>query len=617
MAIKNIQLPDGTTVPLAGSSSAIDEATEEASGLMSATDKVKLDGISSGANAADVDYDTANHKFTKTVDGTSSDIITAADLKEELGLDHVNNTADLDKPISTATQTALDGKLASSLKGAASGLAELDSNGKVPVSQLPSYVDDVQEYETTGEFPLTGEAGKIYVAQNTNRTYRWGGSDYVEISASLALGETSSTAYRGDRGADAYAHAVTNKGSAFTSGLYKITTNAEGHVTGATAVQKSDITALGIPGSDTTYTFTDNNPTLSWGTKSKVATVGGVDINVTMPANPNTDHYAWSDITGKPSTFAPTIGSTATTAAAGNHTHTLSIATDSGTNQLTMAANTKYKITAGGSTYIFTTPPDNNTTYESKSAASGGTAVSLVTTGEKYTWNNKSNLSIGTTASTAAAGNHTHGLSMATSSGTNQITLAASTKYQLTAGGSTYIFTTPPNTTYSNLNQFTNGPGYITGITKKMVTDALGYTPPTSDTNTTYSAGSNITLSGTTFSLTKANVTGALGYTPLSSHQSLSRCVKRIITQGNPASITFDSSNTWTANADGFLIITINPTVVSGGYLRIAVMGVAMECNSHNDYSQSIMVPVLNGYVVTKIRQGTCTYNAYFYSVAY
>lgn len=92
------------------------------------------------------------------------------------------------------------------------------------------------------------------------------------------------------------------------------------------------------------------------------------------------------------------------------------------------------------------TPPTTNTTYSSLAAASGGTAVSLCTTGEKYTWNNKSNLAIGTTASTAAAGNHTHGLSIAADSGTNALTLAASTKYKLTAGGSTYIFTTPPNT---------------------------------------------------------------------------------------------------------------------------------------------------------------------------
>ena len=146
------------------------------------------------------------------------------------------------------------GAIDASLKGANSGVAELDSNGKVPASQLPSYVDDVEEYTSINDFPVTGETGKIYIALDTNITYRWGGSIYVVIGSSLALGETDSTAYRGDRGAAAYAHAVTNKGSAFTSGLYKITTNSEGHVTAATAVQKSDITDLGVPSSDTTYT---------------------------------------------------------------------------------------------------------------------------------------------------------------------------------------------------------------------------------------------------------------------------------------------------------------------------------------------------------------------------
>lgn len=61
---------------------------------------------------------------------------------------------------------------------------------------------------------------------------------------SLALGETSSTAYRGDRGAAAYAHAVTNKGAAFSSNLYKITTNSEGHVTAATPATSADIVAF-------------------------------------------------------------------------------------------------------------------------------------------------------------------------------------------------------------------------------------------------------------------------------------------------------------------------------------------------------------------------------------
>ncbi len=78
--------------------------------------------------------------------------------------------------------------------------ANLSNNGKVPANQLPSYVDDVLEYGTFNTFPTTGEDGKIYVAQDTNLTYRWSGTRYVEVSQSLALGETSTTAYPGDKG---------------------------------------------------------------------------------------------------------------------------------------------------------------------------------------------------------------------------------------------------------------------------------------------------------------------------------------------------------------------------------------------------------------------------------
>lgn len=87
-----------------------------------------------------------------------------------------------------------------STKGQPSGLAELDSTGKVPAAQLPSYVDDVLEYSTKAQFPQTGETGKIYVSKDTNLTYRWTGTQYLEISQSLALGETPSTAYPGDKG---------------------------------------------------------------------------------------------------------------------------------------------------------------------------------------------------------------------------------------------------------------------------------------------------------------------------------------------------------------------------------------------------------------------------------
>ena len=174
--------------------------------------------------------------------------------------------------------------------------AALGNDGKVLSSQLPSFVDDVLEYNNMASFPATGESGKIYVAKDTNKTYRWSGSAYVEISASLALGETADTAYRGDRGAAAYKHAVTNKGSAFNNGFYKITTNSEGHVTGAVSVAKSDITGLGIPSSDTTYSLTQDS---SNGHKITLTPSSGTAQTVTIPDNDTKNTAGSTDSSSK------------------------------------------------------------------------------------------------------------------------------------------------------------------------------------------------------------------------------------------------------------------------------------------------------------------------------
>ena len=126
--------------------------------------------------------------------------------KSAVGLGNVDNTSDANKPISSATQTALDGKAASShshaqsdvtglttalsgkqdtsAKGAANGYASLDASGLVPSTQLPSYVDDVIEAANLAALPATGETSKIYVALDTGKIYRWSGSAYVEISPS-------------------------------------------------------------------------------------------------------------------------------------------------------------------------------------------------------------------------------------------------------------------------------------------------------------------------------------------------------------------------------------------------------------------------------------------------
>ena len=141
-------------------------------------------------------------------------------LKYNALTDEWENSADINNGIwgqitgtlsdQTDLQNALDAKISSTEKGSNNGVATLDATGRVPSSQLPSYVDDVLEYASLSAFPATGEAGKIYVALDTNKMYRWSGSTYVEVSESLALGETTGTAYEGSKGkanADAIAKA--------------------------------------------------------------------------------------------------------------------------------------------------------------------------------------------------------------------------------------------------------------------------------------------------------------------------------------------------------------------------------------------------------------------------
>jgi hypothetical protein len=139
-------------------------------------------------------------------------------------------------------------------KGAAGGVATLDNSGKVPSSQLPSYVDDIIEGVTVSDFPETGEAGKIYVATSTNIAYRWTNSGYVGVQSSLVLGVGETNAFRGDYGQTAYAHATDpDKATATAEGFYKISTSGHGHVKSLTSVTAQDITSLGIPAQDTTY----------------------------------------------------------------------------------------------------------------------------------------------------------------------------------------------------------------------------------------------------------------------------------------------------------------------------------------------------------------------------
>lgn len=332
------------------------------------------------------------------------------------------------------------------------GMSASKLTGTIPQANLPSYVDDVLEYNGQSNFPPTGESGKIYVDISTNRTYRWGGSSYVEISSSLALGTTSSTAFRGDYGNTAYQHA-TAKGSAFASGLYKITTNAQGHVTAATAVTKSDITALGIPGSDTntntTYTLTKSGSTI---------TLEGSDGSSTSVTDANTTYTLSSfGVTATAAELNYTDGVTSNIQtqlngkAASSHTHGTASTTAAGF--LRQLNGSTANFLRGDGTWA--TPP--NTTY---SAMKGAT--------------------------TSAAGST--GLVPAPSAG-------AATRYLRSDG----TWTTPPdtNTTYSAMKGATSSAAGAAGLvpapaagaaTRYLRSDGTWAVPP--DTNTTYTLSS-------------------------------------------------------------------------------------------------------------------------------
>ena len=223
-----------------------DDVTTSTRGLMTAADKTKLDGIASGAtkyshptftaktsgfykiavnNEGHVTGTTnvAKSDITGLIGGTPSleghthddryytetEVNTKLATKSNTG--HTHTKSEITDLATWATADTKPSYNFSEIGGSVDVTRQL--SGKIPEANLPSYVDDVLEYNSKSNFPMSGETGKIYVDISTNLTYRWGGSAYVEISPSLALGETSGTAYRGDYGAIAYAHSQKRSGN--------------------------------------------------------------------------------------------------------------------------------------------------------------------------------------------------------------------------------------------------------------------------------------------------------------------------------------------------------------------------------------------------------------------
>ena len=264
--------------------------------------------------------------------------------------------------------------------------------GTVPTSVLPSYVDDVLEYTAKANFPATGEEGKIYVDKTTNLTWRWGGSAYVEISPSLAIGSTASTAAKGN-----HTHTVSHT----PAGTVTVTTNATTNKT-ATVAPASSGTATYTPAgtvSQPTFTGTQGSVSVSKsytpaGTVAAPSFTGTKATGLTVsPASSGTATYTPAGTVSQP-TFTGTAAtisvSKSYTPAGSVSTPTISVKTAGSTttvNSIT-AVGTLPSLTVTNQTVVTGTSVSNEVmsfTTTTNGSASGWSAGTLPTKGANTT----------------------------------------------------------------------------------------------------------------------------------------------------------------------------------------------------------------------------------------
>lgn len=475
--------------------------------------------------------------------------------------------------------------------------------GTIDASHLPSYVDDVIEgYLSSGKLyktkssdgtyatEIAGEAGKIYTDLNTNKIYRWSGSTFVVVSDTIALGETSSTAYRGDRGAAAYSHIsrtdnphnvtkaqvglgnVENKSSATIRGeLTKdnVTTalgytpptadtntwqantvSQNGYVTAPTTsnankVWKTD--ASGVPGwraDDNTWRGIQNNLT-STATDQSLSAAQGKILNDKFASYVPTSRT----VNGKALTSNISLSYSDVGAAASSHSH----------DYLPLSGGTMTGIIVGKSsqgTWIdarnnacLTNAAGANGSYNpilSQKTANGEWSIGNLSGQETLTvsYTTNTNYSAGTNTSTAIQFPVATGTVALTSqipsvgNGTVTIKQAGTSKgtFTMNQSGNTTIELTDNNTTYSAATASAAG---LMSAADKSKLDGIAdgankytYTLPTASSSTLggVKTGNNITNSSGTISISKTNVETALGYT---------------INASVPSEAKFTDTNTW------------------------------------------------------------------------
>ena len=389
---------------------------------------------------------------------------------------------------------------------------------------------------------ITFHSGGTYNPEDIVFDVSANGSGYKPIQTAVSSPSASSTA-------TAFIDTISQNTNGVITATKKNLPTASSTVAGITKVGATGgAAAYGHTHATSIATSTGTNQiTLAFGTKYSIS-AGGSSYVFTMPANPNSDTkvtqtyaaesnynywrplvigyssnategftpststdttYTFSTLTcqpssgtiraksfkiigGKSSQFLKADGSVDSSSySLSNHTHTLSIESSNDASQITLTHNTKFKISAGGSSYVFTTPSlpfaSDTVTGITKVGAAGG----------------------------AAAYGHTHATSIATSTGTNQITLAFGTKYAISAGGSSYVFTMPANpntnTTYSFATGDANGQIKVTpsgGSAQNVSVKGLGsaaYTESSAYATSTHTHGYITSTGGLSQNATIAN----------------------------------------------------------------------------------------------------------------
>lgn len=428
---------------------------------------------------------------TITLTGSDGKItsVTDSDTKYTLRSFGINSTATelnyLDG-VTSNVQTQLNNKISVSQKGIANGLASLDSNGKVPSSQLPSYVDDVIEYDSLSEFPSSGETGKIYIDKTTNKTYRWSGTSYIEISQSLALGTTSSTAFRGDYGNTAYQHSLKTSGNPHNVTKSDVGLSNVGNFKAVSTIANQGLstteklnarTNIGAGTSNFSGSYTDltNKPT--------IPIVGNGTITITQ--NGSTKGSFTMNQSGN-ATIALTDNNTTYSQATSSTLGLVKIGyTENGKNYPVELSN--------GQMFVNVPWTDTNTTYSQATSTTAGLVkigfpesgknypVELNTSGQMYVnvpWTDT---------------NTTYGLASTSANGLLK-QLSGSTS-QFMRGDGTWA--TPPNTTYSAMKGASSSAAGKAGLVpapsagtanRYLRSDGTWSVPP--DTNTTYTLSS-------------------------------------------------------------------------------------------------------------------------------